>query len=50
MEGCATSLFVEPEYGGLVGVALRAMPGRRAPMSVSVVLFSQRVEVRRRTC
>jgi len=25
MEACATSLFGEPEYAGLVGVALRAM-------------------------
>jgi len=25
MEACATSLFGEPEYDGLVGVALRAM-------------------------
>jgi len=25
MEACATSLFGEPEYVGLVGVALRAM-------------------------
>jgi len=26
MEACATSLFGEPEYAGLVGVALRATP------------------------
>ena len=25
MEACATSLYGEPEYAGLVGVALRAM-------------------------
>jgi len=25
MDACATSLFGEPEYAGLVGVALRAM-------------------------
>jgi len=26
MEGCTTSLFGEPEYSGLVGIALRATP------------------------